>query len=155
MALFQKAPRTVEEAEQYKPLDIGPEDVLEMSEEDWYEKVYRGEDVPQLTIRAVVVGSLLGFMLAFTNLYIGLKTGWALGVAITACIMSYSIWTLLLKKGIAKSPMTILETNCMQSTASSAGYSTGGTMVSAIAAMLLLSVTPDNPLGVHIDPWRR
>jgi uncharacterized oligopeptide transporter (OPT) family protein len=41
----------------------------------------------------------------------------------------------------------------MQSTASSAGYSTGGTMVSAIAAMLLLSVTPDNPLGVHIDPW--
>jgi uncharacterized oligopeptide transporter (OPT) family protein len=153
MALFQKAPRTVEEAEQYKPLDIGPEDVLEMSEEDWYEKVYRGEDVPQLTIRAVVVGSLLGFMLAFTNLYIGLKTGWALGVAITACIMSYSIWTLLLKKGIAKSPMTILETNCMQSTASSAGYSTGGTMVSAIAAMLLLSVTPDNPLGVHIDPW--
>ncbi|MFT7517495.1 MAG: putative oligopeptide transporter (OPT) family protein [Myxococcota bacterium] len=153
MALFQQAPRTVEEAEQYKPLDIGPEEVLEMSEEEWYEKIYQGEDVPQLTIRAVAVGSGLGFLLAFTNLYIGLKTGWALGVAITACIMSYSIWTLLLKRGIAKSPMTILETNCMQSTASSAGYSTGGTMVSAIAAMLMLSVTPDNPLGVHINPW--
>ena len=98
MALFQKAPRTVEEAEQYKPLDIGPEEVLEMSEEEWYEKIYQGEDVPQLTIRAVVVGSLLGFMLAFTNLYIGLKTGWALGVAITACIM----WCIVMSCGSVK-----------------------------------------------------
>lgn len=153
MALFQTPPATNEEAAKYEPLDIGPETVLEMSEEEWYEKIYRGEDVPQLTLRAVLVGSLLGFLLAFTNLYIGLKTGWALGVAITACILSYSLWTMLVKAGLARSQMTILETNCMQSTASSAGYSTGGTMVSAIAAMLLLSVTPDNPLGVHINPW--
>ena len=152
MALFQKPPRTPEEAAQYEPLDIGPEQVLEMSEEEWYEKVYRGEDVPQLTFRAVAVGSGLGFLLAFTNLYIGLKTGWALGVAITACILSYAMWTMLVRSGAARSPMTILETNCMQSTASSAGYSTGGTMVSAIAAMLLLSVTLENPGGVHIDP---
>jgi len=41
--------------------------------------------------------------------------------------------------------MTILENNAMQSTASSAGYSTGGTMVSAIAAMLIVQ-------GHHI-PW--
>jgi len=153
MALFQTPPQTTEEAESYAPLDIGPEKVLEMSEEEWYENIYRGADVPQLTFRAVGVGSLLGFFLAFTNLYIGLKTGWALGVAITACILSYSLWTLLVRAGLARSQMTILETNCMQSTASSAGYSTGGTMVSAIAAMLLLSVTPDNPLGVHINPW--
>ncbi|MHC4823849.1 MAG: OPT family oligopeptide transporter [Planctomycetota bacterium] len=152
MALFQKPPRTPEEAAQFEPLDIGPEQVLEMSEEEWYEKVYRGEDVPQLTFRAVAVGSGLGFLLAFTNLYIGLKTGWALGVAITACILSYAMWTMLVRSGAARSPMTILETNCMQSTASSAGYSTGGTMVSAIAAMLLLSVTLENPGGVHIDP---
>ena len=35
--------------------------------------------------------------------------------------------------------MTILENNCMQSTASSAGYSTGGTLVSAFAAYILLN----------------
>ncbi len=151
--MFQTPPQTTQEAEQYAPLDIGPEKVLEMSEEEWYQKIYRGEDVPQLTLRAVGVGSLLGFLLAFTNLYIGLKTGWALGVAITACILSYALWTLLVRSGAARSQMTILETNCMQSTASAAGYSTGGTMVSAIAAMLLLSVTPDNPLGIHINPW--
>ncbi len=150
MALFQKAPSTSEEYEKYKPLDIPPDKVLEMDEDEWYEKVYRGESFPQLTIRAVVMGSVLGFLLAFTNLYIGLKTGWALGVAITACIVSYVVWNGLLKLRIARTPMTILETNCMQSTASSAGYSTGGTMVSAISAMLMLSVTEANPQGVHL-----
>ena len=35
--------------------------------------------------------------------------------------------------------MTILENNCMQSTASSAGYSTGGTLISAFAAWMLIS----------------
>jgi OPT family oligopeptide transporter len=35
--------------------------------------------------------------------------------------------------------MSILENNCMQSTASAAGYSTGGTMVSAIAAWMLIN----------------
>lgn len=152
MALFQPAPKTPEEVEACRPLSIGPEEVLEMDEATWYAKVYRGDDVPQLTARAVLMGSALGFLLAFTNLYIGLKTGWGLGVAITACILSYAIWTGLEKSGIAKTPMTILENNCMQSTASSAGYSTGGTMVSAIAALLMLSATPDNPQGQHL-PW--
>lgn len=150
MALFQKAPSTPEEYEQYKPLDIPPDKVLEMDEDEWYEKVYRGESFPQLTIRAVLMGSFLGFFLAFTNLYVGLKTGWALGVAITACIVSYVVWNGLLRFRIAKTPMTILETNCMQSTASAAGYSTGGTMVSAIAAMLMLSASPENPEGQHL-----
>ena len=38
--------------------------------------------------------------------------------------------------------MTILENNCMQSTASSAGYSTGGTLVSAFAAYIMLNGHP-------------
>ena len=91
MPLFQKAPQTREEAEAVKPLDIAPDAVLNMDEDEWYEKIYRGDDVPQLTIRATIMGSVLGFLLAFTNLYIGLKTGWGLGVAITACILSYSV----------------------------------------------------------------
>lgn len=143
MALFQTPPKTQEEYEQYKPLPIPPDEVLKMDEDEWYERVYRGKDFPQLTLRAVLMGSALGFLLAFTNLYIGLKTGWALGVAITACIVSYAVWNGFLKLGIARTPMTILETNCMQSTASSAGYSTGGTMVSAVSALLMIQ-------GVHL-----
>lgn len=152
MSLFQRAPRTREEAEAGAPLELGPDQVLEMDEAEWYAKVYRGDDVAQLTVRAVAVGSLLGFLLAFTNLYIGLKTGWGLGVAITASILAFATWNGLLKLGWARTPMTILETNCMQSTASSAGYATGGTMVSAIAALLMLSATDDNPKGEHLDP---
>jgi uncharacterized oligopeptide transporter (OPT) family protein len=47
----------------------------------------------QLTWRAVLMGAVLGGVLSFTNIYIGLKTGWLFGVAITACICSYIIWT--------------------------------------------------------------
>lgn len=150
--LFQKAPKDYDEALLYKPCEIPPDKVLDMDEKEWYLKIYKG-DIPQLTIRSVLMGSALGFFLAFTNLYIGLKTGWALGVAITAAIIAFAIWNFLLKLKIAKSPMTILETNAMQSTASAAGYSTGGTMVSAICALLMLSATPDNPQGTHLPWW--
>jgi uncharacterized oligopeptide transporter (OPT) family protein len=110
-------------------------------ERQWFEKVYRGrgDSMRQLTWRAVLMGSVLGAVLSLTNLYIGLKSGWGMGVAITACILSYAIWTTFVKIGLVKTPMTILENNCMQSTASSAGYSTGGTLVSAFAAFIMLN----------------
>lgn len=152
MPLFQSPPSTPEEIERARPLAIPPDQVLEYDEARWYAEVYRGDDVPQLTVRSVLLGSLLGFLLAFTNLYIGLKTGWGLGVAITASILAYALWNGMEKVGVAKSPLTILETNCMQSTASSAGYSTGTTMTSAIAALLMLSATEANPGGSHL-PW--
>src|SRR5262245_31495261 len=109
-------------------------------ERQWYDAVYRGrgDRMPQLTWRAVLMGSVLGGVLSVTNLYIGLKAGWGFGVAITACILSYAIWTALYRAGLARTPMTILENNCMQSTASSAGYSTGGTLISAFAAWMLI-----------------
>ncbi len=110
-------------------------------ERQWFEQVYcrRGAHMRQLTWRAVIMGSLLGGILSLTNVYIGLKAGWSLGVAITACILSYAVWTSLLGIGLAKTKMTILENNCMQSTASSAGYSTGGTLVSAFAAYIMIN----------------
>lgn len=113
-------------------------------ERQWFEQVYkgRGDSMLQLTWRAVLMGSALGGLLSLTNLYIVLKAGWAFGVAITACILSYAIWTAFHKLGIAKTPMTILENNCMQSTASAAGYSTGGTLGSAFAAYMILSGHP-------------
>jgi putative OPT family oligopeptide transporter len=150
--LFQPPPRTPEEVERSRPLDVGPEQVLLLDEREWYARVYRGDDAPQLTVRAVVMGCVLGFFLAFTNLYVGLVTGWYLAVAITACILSYSIWTSFVGVGLAKTPMSILENNCMQSCASCAGYGTGSTIITAIPAILMLSVTPADPRG-HNLPW--
>ncbi len=149
MAFFQQPPVTPEELEAARPLAIPPEQVLEFDEREWYERAYRG-DAPQLTFRAIAMGTGLGFFLSFTNVYIGLKTGWFLGVALTACILSYAIWSFLRTVGVAKSDMTILENNCMQSTASSAGYATGNVVVSAIPALLLLTVTDENRKGVQL-----
>ncbi len=120
-------------------------------ERQWYDKCYvgRGDTVKQLTWRAVIMGSLLGGVLSLTNIYIGLKAGWGFGVAITACILSYAIWTGLYKMRLAKTQMTILENNCMQSTASAAGYSTGGTLVSAFAAYIMLN-GQTLPLGLML-----
>jgi len=110
-------------------------------ERQWYDEVYtgRGDRMSQLTWRAVLMGSALGGVLSLTNLYIGLKAGWGFGVAITACILSYAIWTALHRVRLVRTPMTILENNCMQSTASSAGSSTGGTLISAFAAYMLIT----------------
>lgn len=121
--------------------------VAHESELDWFKNIYQGDKVPQLTWRAVIMGSLLGGFMSLSNLYVGLKTGWGLGVAITACILSFAIWKTLhsLLPGIFKTEMSILENNCMASTASSAGFSTGGAMVSAIAAYLMVT-------GHHM-PW--
>ncbi|MGD0676096.1 MAG: OPT family oligopeptide transporter [Polyangiaceae bacterium] len=149
MELFQKPPLTLEERDRSKPLAVPPEEVATMDEATWYARAFRG-DSAQLTVRAVAMGALLGFFLAFTNVYVGLKAGWGLGVALTACIASFTIWSSLLRLGITRSPMTILETNCMQSTASSAGSSTTALLVSAVPAMLLLSVTDAHPRGTQM-----
>ena len=127
---------------QNRPLPVaGFKGTPEEIERQWYEQVYRGhgDSMAQLTWRAVLMGSCLGGVLSLTNLYIGLKAGWGFGVAITASILSYAIWTSLLKVGLARTPMTILENNCMQSTASAAGYSTGGTLISAFAAYIIIN----------------
>lgn len=126
---------------EYKLPLAGFKGTPEEIERQWFEQCYRGrgDTMKQLTWRAVLMGSLLGGILSLTNLYIGLKSGWSMGVAITACILSYAIWTTLVKIGFAKTPMTVLENNCMQSCASSAGYSTGGTLISAFAAFIMLN----------------
>jgi uncharacterized oligopeptide transporter (OPT) family protein len=117
-------------------------------ERQWFEKVYtgRGDSQKQLTLRAVLMGGFLGMLMSLSNLYTTLKLGWLFGVAITACVLSFVIWNVL--RGLSGgrlSPMTILENNCMQSTASAAGYSTGSTVGTAFGALMLIQ-------GTH-QPW--
>ncbi|MCA9802659.1 MAG: OPT/YSL family transporter [Cyanobacteria bacterium HKST-UBA02] len=124
---------------------------FEDAQKHWLENVYQGDDVPQLTVRAVLMGGFLGALMSISNLYTTLKVGWSFGVAITACVLSFVIWRTvrLIVPGVSQ--MTILENNCMQSTASAAGYSTGATIGTAFGALLLIT-------GVHIGwqtvlPW--
>ncbi|MBI5838381.1 MAG: OPT/YSL family transporter [Candidatus Eisenbacteria bacterium] len=121
---------------------------FEQLEREWYENVYKGvgDTGPQLTVRAIVMGSILGCVMSLTNIYVGLKTGWGLGVAITACILSFSIWKAMRGMRLVRSDFSILENNCMQATATAAGVSVGGTMISAIAAMMMIT-------GKVMDFW--
>ena len=106
--------------------ELTPEQVRSMSLEEkdrwWRAEVYKG-DLPQLTIRSALTGMILGGVLSLTNIYVGIKTGWTLGVGITSVIISYAAFKLLSRAGIGRE-MTILENNAMQSIATSAGYMT-------------------------------
>ncbi|MBL0214346.1 MAG: OPT/YSL family transporter [Myxococcales bacterium] len=128
---------------------LDPEQVARLGEAEWYTQAYRGDE-PQLTLRAVVTGLLLGAVLSFANVYIGLKTGWFFGMALAAGLGSFAIWRVLATLRLARTPLSLLETSCMQSTASSAAYATGNMVVGVIPAMLLLSVSPGHPLGTQL-----
>ena len=78
MPLFQPAPVTAEEMEKSRPPELLPDQIQELDEAAWYEKVYKGDAAPQLTLRSAAMGAALGFFLAFTNVYVGLKIGWHL-----------------------------------------------------------------------------
>lgn len=107
---------------------------LDEKDEWWLKNVYKG-DMPQLTIRSAVTGVLLGGVLSLTNLYIGIRTGWTLGVGISSVILSFAIFKTLAKLNVGKE-MTILENNAMQSIATSAGYMTAPMMASIPAYMM-------------------
>jgi len=129
-------------------LPLDPRAVSRLEEADWVRDVYR-RGQPQLTMRAVATGLALGFVLSFANVYTGLKIGLFFTMGLPACLASFAIWRLLASLGLARSPLSVLETNCMQSTASSAAYATGNMVVGVFPAMLLLSVTPEHPAGTR------
>lgn len=112
---------------------------IEEREAYWYKNVYRG-DVKQLTVRAVIMGMILGAVMSVSNLYVGLLTGWGFGVTITAGILAFAIFKTF-EKILPGGHFTDLENNAMQSAASAAGTMSSAGLVSAIPALMLLNGT--------------
>ena len=56
----------------------------EERDQQWLANVYRGDKEPGLTPRSVVAGMVFGGLMSLSNLYVGLKSGWGLGVDIVA-----------------------------------------------------------------------
>ena len=121
-----------------------PPSVVEDAEARWLRTVYR-PGVPQLTVRAVVVGMLLGALMCLSNLYVVLKTGWSFGVTITACVVAFALFRLGKSLGLVRREFGTLENNAMGSVASSAGFMTGGGNLPAMGALLVLT-------GLRPDP---
>ncbi|HET6414598.1 MAG TPA: OPT/YSL family transporter [Anaeromyxobacter sp.] len=118
---------------------LSPEEVrswpLERKDEWWLRNVYRG-DMPQLTLRSGATGIVLGGILSLTNLYVGIRTGWTLGVGITSVVLAFAAFKLLSRLGLGDD-LTILENNAMQSIATSAGYMTSPLIASLPAYMMV------------------
>jgi uncharacterized oligopeptide transporter (OPT) family protein len=105
----------------------------------WLDNVYAGDDAVQLTPRAVISGMVIGGVMSISNLYVGLKTGWGLGVTITACIIAYAVFRFLeqIVPAYRTRPFSTLENYTMSSAASAAGYMSSAGLVSAIPALYL------------------
>jgi OPT family oligopeptide transporter len=143
-----RGPTSDQHASSSAPTPPSPTEFATSEERDehWFRHVYQGDRVPQLTLRALLMGAFLGFLMAASNLYTTLKLGWSFGVVVTAVVLSYALWnTLRTLSGGRIGPMSILENNCMASCASAAGYSTGSTVGVAFGALLLIQG--------HHQPW--
>ncbi|MEY4069434.1 MAG: hypothetical protein RL721_48 [Candidatus Eisenbacteria bacterium] len=110
----------------------------EQIERHWFENVYQGDKLKQATVRAVAMGMVLGSLMCLSNVYVGLKAGWSMGVAITSCILAYVVFQTLTKV-FRLAPFSILENNAMQSAASAAGSMTSAGIVNAIPALMMLN----------------
>ncbi|KAJ3106944.1 hypothetical protein HDU97_005225 [Phlyctochytrium planicorne] len=100
----------------------------------------------QFTIRAVVVGCLLGAVVSASNLYLGLKTGFTFGASLFGAIFGFAILKPL-SKLIGGSTFGPKE-NCTVQTAATAAGGLGIIYVSAVPALYRLGLmlpegTPD------------
>lgn len=100
----------------------------------WLKNIYRG--TPQLTVRAILTGMLLGATLGLTNIYIGFKTGWTLGIGIVTAVTAFALFRTLSAAKLG-SRLHLTESITIQSIAVMAGYMTSP-LFSAMAAYTLI-----------------
>ena len=99
-----------------------------------------GTLVPELTVRAVVLGALLGIVFGAVTVYLALRAGLTVSASIPVAVLSISIF-----KWLGRS--TILENNIVQTTGS-AGESIAAGVVFTLPALIFLGFS----LGVTDIP---
>ena len=110
----------------------------------WLKNLYQGDRMPQMTARSIVGGMAIGGLMSISNLYVGLKTGWGLGVTVTAAVIAYAVFKSLeaILPAVRRNPLTMLENCTVLTTASAAGAITSAGLVSAIPALYLCTGRP-------------
>lgn len=119
-------------------------------EAEWLSKTYQ-PNATNLTIRAALWGMAIGALLSLSNLYVFFKTGWSMGVTLTACILAFSTFQFLRALRLVKKPLGALENNALTTVASGAGYMTGGGNMAAFGALLM--VTTVRPDSISMIAW--
>ncbi|MAT28761.1 MAG: peptide transporter [Sandaracinus sp.] len=93
---------------------------------------------PQLTIRAILTGMVLGGILSLCNVYAGLKIGWGFNMSITAMLLGFGLFKAL-EKGAGTRSFGLLENNINQTTASSAASISSAGLVAPIPALTMIT----------------
>lgn len=93
---------------------------------------------PELTIRAVLTGMVLGAVLTPCNVYSGLKIGWAFNMSVAAGLLAFALWRACERVGSARH-WGLLENNINQTAASSAAAIISSGLAAPIPALALLT----------------
>ncbi|MFO1012092.1 MAG: OPT family oligopeptide transporter [Planctomycetota bacterium] len=118
-------------------------------EREWLETTYQ-PGVRQFTLRAVLAGMVIGVVMCLSNLYVFFKTGWSMGVTITAAILAFTLFRGLSTARIARTPLSALENNALTTVASGAGYMTGGGNMAAFGALLMVTTLRPDTLAMVV-----
>jgi putative OPT family oligopeptide transporter len=90
----------------------------------------------ELTVRAVIVGCLLGIVFAASSVYLGLKVGLTVSASIPVAVLSITLFRYL-GKALGLRRATILENNIVQTTGS-AGESIAAGVAFTLPSLLLM-----------------
>ena len=112
---------------------------VEERDREWLEKVYLGDKQKDLTPRAVIAGMIFGGLMSLSNLYVGLKSGWGLGVDIAAVIVIYAVFKALRGVGLVKQEFGLMENTIMMTVAVAASWISSAGLVSAVPALTMLT----------------
>ncbi|MCB1521018.1 MAG: OPT/YSL family transporter [Hyphomicrobiaceae bacterium] len=93
---------------------------------------------PELTVRAILTGMVIGALLTPCNVYSGLKIGWAFNMSVAAGLIAFGIWTGL-SRAFGARRLEILENNINQTTASSAASIISSGLAAPIPALAMLT----------------
>jgi putative OPT family oligopeptide transporter len=97
--------------------------------------------LPEITIKALILGALLAVILAGANAYLGLFAGMTVSASIPAAVISMGVLRALKGLRIAKQ-VNILENNIVQ-TAASAGESLAAGVIFTFPALIMMGVWTD------------
>ncbi|MEI8371949.1 MAG: OPT family oligopeptide transporter [Planctomycetota bacterium] len=112
---------------------------VEQRDLEWLANVYRGDKEKDLTVRAVLAGMVFGGLMSLSNLYVGLKSGWGLGVDIAAVVVIFAVFKALREIGIVRREFGLMENTMTMTVAVAASWISSAGLVSAVPALTLLT----------------
>jgi putative OPT family oligopeptide transporter len=117
-----------------------------MADQDHEPYIKHHQELPEITWKSMIIGTVLGIVFAWANAYVGLISGLTISASIPVSVMSVALFAFLHKFLKAKKGSP-LETN-MSQTIGSAGESLAAGVIFTIPAMFMLGWNPSYGIQV-------